>query len=109
MESMNEFEWEPTTIKDHRWLNENREDLGDFIDARKRWFVPRGKMWPLLLVTVYTHYPMRPRGVRVVFSYKENDGAWFVDCSLPRKLVPVLIELLGQINVAAPVNEENRK
>jgi len=89
-------DWVPTSVEKHPWLKENKEE-GRYSegDKAKRWFVPRGHRWPLLCVSVYAEYPSHPKGVCILVSHKAATDAWFTNCSLPRDLVPALIEMLA--------------
>lgn len=84
--------WELTFVENHAWLQQNRDELSD--TGTVRWFTPRGHLWPLLCMTVWSEYPQSPTGVRISISHKESADAWFNDCSLPRALVPALVGML---------------
>lgn len=89
-------EWVETLIDKHPWLRTVKDEVTGG-SPPSRWFVPRGRRWPLLCLTVYSRYPIPPVGVRISVSRKDAADAWFTDCNLPISLLPMMIESLSDI------------
>lgn len=97
--------WWQVTEKNNEWLKENKDELMSSANYsfKRKWFVPAGfpaRQWPLLCLSVWSESHREPKGVHISVSYKESEDGWFCECSLPKPLTYILIEMLENIDGA---------